>query len=321
MKKSMVVALSALVVSLLAPPLSAAGPIGDMLRERAAQRRAPGGQQASPTRDDIDDADDRAGAVAEVPGGVTAERDLAYGPDAAQRLDVYRPAQAIALAPVIFMVHGGGWRHGDKAMGRVVTHKMAHWVKQGTIFVSVNYRLSDADPIEEANDVARALAYAQSRAKSWGGDPARFVLMGHSAGAHLVALLSADPSIAQRHGAGPWAGTVALDSAAYDVVDVMQRRHYRLYDPVFKNDPALWRQASPFHRLTSAPAPMLLVCSTRRAESCPQAKAFAAKARGSGGRVSELSLNLSHSQINDQLGLPGPYTEAVDSFLRSLAAK
>ena len=62
----------------------------------------------------------------------------------------------------------------------------------GIIFVSVDYRmLPQQDALAQADDVARALAFAQSRARSWGGDPGKFILMGHSAGAHLVALLAA----------------------------------------------------------------------------------------------------------------------------------
>ena len=62
---------------------------------------------------------------APLPAGVQRIADVPYGPDPAQRLDVYVPARATAgasapRAPVIFMVHGGGWRVGDKAMGRVV---------------------------------------------------------------------------------------------------------------------------------------------------------------------------------------------------------
>jgi acetyl esterase/lipase len=224
-----------------------------------------------------------------------------------------------AAAPVLFMVHGGAWMVGDKATSRVVTNKMNRWVPKGFILVSVNYRmLPKADPLEQANDVAKALAFAQSKAKSWGGDPARFVLMGHSAGAHLVALLAADPGIATRQGAKPWRGTVALDSAAFDVPRIMEARHPRFYDRVFKTDPEYWRKASPIYRLSSAGAPMMLVCSSLRQDSCPQAQSFAAKATAKGGRVSVLPIALSHGEINQNLGLAGEYTKAVESFLRSI---
>ena len=253
-----------------------------------------------------------------LPPGAQVDRDLAYGPDPAQRLDVYRPANA-QNAPVIFMVHGGGWRRGDKDAAGVVNNKVEHWLPKGYIVISVGYRLvPDVTPMGEAQDVAKALAMAQGKARSWGGDPSRFVLMGHSAGAHLVSLLTSAPSIASNAGAGPWLGTVVLDSAAYNVVDIMQKKHFGLYDEAFGNDQQLWRDASPILRLSSAPVPMLLVCSSQRADSCAQASAFADKARSLGGRVSVYPIEMRHGEINAQLGAPGDLTVQVDNFLHSL---
>jgi acetyl esterase/lipase len=132
-------------------------------------------------------------------------RDVAYGSDPAQRMDVYLPPDA-KNAPVLLLVHGGAWRIGDKAHGRVVENKVARWVPQGFVVVSVNYRmLPGADPRVQADDVALALATAQRQAPAWGGDPAKFVLMGHSAGAHLVSLLDAQPARAQRRRRTPLA--------------------------------------------------------------------------------------------------------------------
>jgi arylformamidase len=257
-------------------------------------------------------------APAPPPGG-RVERDVAYGPDSAQRFDVYLPAWKVAGAPVLVMAHGGAWLIGDKGSAGVVENKAAHWLPQGVIFVSVNYRLSPkADPLAQADDVAKALAAAQARAAGWGADPARFVLMGHSAGAHLVALLAADPSIATRQGARPWLGTVVLDSAALDLVKIMEGRHLRFYDRVFKDDPAYWRRASPLERLTGTPAPMFVVCSSRRRDSCAHAREFAAKATALGGHATVQPEALSHAEINKTLGQAGPYTQAVDAFLRSV---
>ncbi len=220
------------------------------------------------------------------------------------------------------MVHGGGWQRGDKAASKVVQNKVGHWLPQGYVMVMPNYRLSPkANPIEQANDVAKALAFAQSRAKEWGADPSRFVLMGHSAGAHLVSLLSADPAVATRQGAKPWLGTVSLDSAGFDIVELMQARHFRLYDRVFGDDRTLWREASPTLRLASAPVPMLLVCSSRRQDACPQARAFAAKATSLGGKVTVRPIDMTHMEINEQLGARADYTRDVDAFLRSLGLK
>ena len=63
---------------------------------------------------------------------------------------------------------------------------------------------------------------------------------------------------------------------------------------------------------------MLLVCSSRRGDSCPQATAFAAKAKSLGGRVSVLPLDMTHAEINELLGASGEYTRQVESFMRSL---
>ena len=246
--------------------------------------------------------------------------DLAYGPEPRQRMDVYLPAMT-ERTPVLLMVHGGAWVVGDKSMPRVVEQKVAHWVRdRGFILVSVNYRLApEVHPPTQAADIARALAMVQRRAPSWGGDPSRVVLMGHSAGAHLVALLSARPELAVAQGAARWRGTVALDGAALDTVALMQRPHLRLYDRAFGADPAVWRSASPTAQLAPGALPMLLVCSSqRRDDPCAQSRTFAGAVAASGGRAEVLPQDLSHAQINAELGLPGAYTAAVDAFIASL---
>ncbi len=253
-----------------------------------------------------------------LPSGARVEHDVSYGSDDAQRMDVYIPAHQQG-APIILMVHGGAWAIGDKDMGRVVDNKVAYWLPKGVIFVTTNYRMvPDADPLTQADDVAKALALVQIKAASWGGDPARVVLMGHSAGAHLVALLTADPSIAAGQGAKPWLGTVVLDSGALDVGAIMRRSHYRFYDRAFGKDPGYWDKASPTLRLTGKPQPMLVVCSTKRDDSCPPSRDFVEKATALGGRANLLQEPLTHREINETLGLPGDYTNAVESFLQTL---
>ena len=102
--------------------------------------------------------------------------------------------------------------------------------------------------------------------------------MGHSSGAHLVTLLAASPALAARAGARPWLGTVSLDSAALDLVELMSASHARFYDRVFGTEPGRWAQMSPLHQLTERPVPMLVVCASRRADSCAAARRFTAKA-------------------------------------------
>lgn len=271
-----------------------AGPLRDLLAERRAAKT-----DAALAQD-----------------GVKVTRNIAYGADARQRFDVYAPAAGVSGAPVIFMVHGGAWRTGDKASEGVVRNKVARWVPQGYVVISTNYRLLPAaDPVVQAQDVARALALAQQQARSWGGDPSRFILMGHSAGAHLVSLLASAPALA---GGARWLGTVALDSAAMDVEHLMAGAHRRLHDEAFGPDPAFWKAASPLAQLGAAGQPFMAVCSTRRADACPQAGRYAARARELGMRLELLPQDLSHEEINTSLGLDNAYTGSVEHFMRAL---
>jgi len=183
----------------------------------------------------------------------------------------------------------------------------------------VNYRmLPNAAPTEQARDVSRALAVAQMQAASWGGDRNRFIMMGHSAGAHLVALVATNDRAAAEAGTGRALGVVMLDSAALNVVTIMEGRHPRLYDDAFGTRPADWIAASPYHQLRSAIMPALAVCSTPRRDSCNQAQDFVAKAVSLGSRASVLPVNLSHREINVQLGENEAYTSDVERFMASL---
>ncbi len=256
-----------------------------------------------------------AGDVPSLPSGTRVLRDVAYGIDPAQRYDVYAPAQARNL-PIIVMVHGGGWRNGDKNNPGLATPKAAYWLPRGYVFVSINYRLlPDAAPATQARDVASAIADVQRHAGDWGGDAARTVLMGHSAGAHLVALLGARPADMQQAGALRPRAVVALDSAAMNVPVVMQARHFPLYDRAFGSDASRWSAVSPWHALSVASLPMLAVCSSRRDDSCAQARGLAQRAQTFGVAVQVLPRDLSHMQINRDLGGPSDYTAAVDRFI------
>lgn len=243
--------------------------------------------------------------------------DLAYGDAARQRLDVYAPRDAKG-APIILMVHGGGWMMGDKANTSVYLNKGGHYLAKGYVFVSMNYRLvPDVNPVQQAQDVALALRFVQTKAKAWGGDAQRVVLMGHSAGAHLISLVHVDPAFADDAGAGSPLAAVSLDSGAYDVSALMKQPHSFFFDRVFGKDKNFWRAASPIHRIVGKPAPMLLVCSSRRKESCAQTRVFQAALAKTKAAAQIAAEDLSHREINVNLGLKGAYTQRVDAFLRA----
>jgi len=254
-----------------------------------------------------------------VPAGTRVLRDVSYGADPRQRFDVYLPA-VTKDAPVILFVHGGGWANGNKDNPGIVEDKAAHWLPKGYVLVSTNYRMRpDTAPLDQARDVARALAEVQQRAPQWNANPAQVTLMGHSAGAHLVVLVGASSNLWREAGASRPLGVVSLDSGALDVPKTMKRPPLPgIYERAFGDNPADWIAASPHHQLTADAAPMLVVCSSRRRDVCAQSEAFKNKAASLGVRVQVLPQDLSHAEINRDLGKASAYTEAVDAFLQDL---
>lgn len=243
---------------------------------------------------------------------------LPYGKDAEQTFDVYRAQKP--NGKVIFMVHGGGWRRGDKAADGVITNKLACWGGQGYTIVSTDYRvLPSAKPDVQVADVATSLAYAQKHARDWGCDPDKFIIMGHSAGAHLTALLNADPSIARKAGCRDWLCSVELDSAAYDVENIMNGPfgNQALYHDAFGDDPAYWAKMSPVAQAKTAMKPMMLVYSLQRGPMDENGVlAFEAAAEKVETKIVVYPVDLSHGEIDSQLGLPSDYTTAVNNFIR-----
>lgn len=248
-------------------------------------------------------------------------KNIAYGPHPQQAMDVYFPTQPLTdktPAPLIVMVHGGAWTIGDKNNAAVVKNKVDYWSKQGWIFISINYRLvPNATLQQQTQDIAEALIYIQNQAPNWHADSKRLVLMGHSAGAHLVSLLTTRPLWLTSQ-PQPWRATVALDSAAYHVEKIMQNRHSHFYDQAFSDQPSNWKALSPISQLRQALPAFLAVCSTTRPDQpCTQAQQFIQQAQKLGTKAQLLPLPLSHIEINKSLGKNNPYTQAVDQFIQS----
>jgi arylformamidase len=118
---------------------------------------------------------------------MTCQLDEAYGDSPAERLDVF-PARAPG-SPVLVFIHGGYWRSLDKADHSFVAPA---FVQAGAMVVVPNYALCPATDIEQiALQTTRALAWTWRHAARFGGDRARIVVAGHSAGGHLAAMLLA----------------------------------------------------------------------------------------------------------------------------------
>lgn len=256
---------------------------------------------------------------------ITVLSDIAYGQDAKQALDVYIPEKT-GGAPVIFMVHGGGWAGGDKANPNEFENKVAHWVNNGFVFISANYRiLPEADPITQMQDLKSALLFAQQNAKEWGGDPSEFILIGHSSGAHLVSLLAttyrAEEAFADNP-IKPVIGAISLDSSAYNIVSrLTEKEPPARYQSVFGEDINYWKKASPALSVTNKLPAFMAVCSTRSDTACPEAQKFQSRAETVGADVSIVAVDMSHRDINGELGVSSCYTQQVDKFIQELSPK
>lgn len=251
-------------------------------------------------------------------------------------LDLWRPdpLDASALAPVVIWVHGGGWRRGDKANG--CCDKVNLFVGRGWIFASVNYRLSpdppelgDPDrvryPVHE-QDVAAAVAWLYSNVADYGGDPSRMALLGHSAGAHLVAIVSTDASFLGAHGLGLEVirCTGSLDTEGYDIPDTMADptdEQSALYENAFGSEPAVWAQASPqTHVAAGRDIPPFLLVSRGSDDRRAQVAAFAESLIEAGVSATVIdAAGYSHAEVNQKIGDPKDHvmTPAVMSFLEA----
>jgi acetyl esterase/lipase len=262
----------------------------------------------------------RGGTAPPLPG----TREWAYGPDARQRLDLLVPANA-KRAPVLLFIHGGGWSIGDKR--HAAAPKAMHFTAAGWAFGSANYRLVPAATVEQqAADIAAAIAWLRAHAREQGIDPDRIVLIGHSAGAHLAALVGTDPRYLTAAGVpmGAVRGVVLLDGAGYDVARQMARPGNLvagMYDAAFGTDPARQRALSPTHHAARPNvASWLVLPIERRPDSTAQSQARAAALARAGTKARVVPVpGESHGSLNRGLGEPGDFATAeVDRFLAGL---
>lgn len=150
-------------------------------------------------------ATDRAAEPFQLPAGVESELDIAYAADSpAQKLDLYLPTgTAAAPRPAIVVVHGGGWRGGDKQRGQWARIP-AQYASDGYVAISVNYRLTGEAPWPaQIEDVKAAVRWLRAHAEKHAVDVDRIGAYGNSAGAHLVSLLGLVKQSDGLEGSGP----------------------------------------------------------------------------------------------------------------------
>ena len=291
-----------------------------------------------------------AAGLAVAPGALAAEpyvrhADLSYdlgspvSPAAHNRLDLFVPRRPSSRRPVVVYVHGGGWQTGDK---RRIGHKARLFTRAGYLFASVNYRLSPPvrglpapDRVrfpDHPHDVGEALGWLTRNVRRYGGDPDRLVLIGHSAGAHLVSLAGVDPSFGSAYGVPARAvrGVVSLDTAAFDVAakadPALRPRPWMFWNafgtPAEEAAAPRWASASPIS-FAGRGDPAFLLVTQRRLTRVAENRAML-RALGNRDSDSLVTVALDHAGINRMLGSPHDptrETEAVMSFVRKVVGR
>jgi acetyl esterase/lipase len=176
-----------------------------------------------------------------------------YSPAQGQFLDAYPARNANGPAPVVLFFYGGTWRDGRREYYRFVGEALS---RHGVLVLVPDYRKAPAHVFPEfMDDAAQAAAWTKAHAAAMGGDPARIHLMGHSAGAHMAALLAADPQYLARVGLRPrdFASVIGL-SGPYEFLPITERKVQRVFP-----DRALWPQTQPMNYIDGDEPPFLLL--------------------------------------------------------------
>jgi len=260
-----------------------------------------------------------------------ATKDVTYAllGHASQKLDIYLPEENPKDAPVMIFVHGGGWQIGDKTRTQF---KDDVFNETGYIFISVNYRLHhDATWKEMAADIALSIAWVHEHISSYGGDPDRIFLMGHSAGAHLVSLIATD----ERYLTNVLldlvnlSGVVSLDTRAYDIsaLSTYGTSLPRAYATIFGDDPNEWQAASPITFVAAGKniPPLALAWTGGNSGNNAFARETATRAFAEALDAENIPILLvdasdkTHAEINRQFGEPDDdFTKEIMNWLEKL---
>jgi arylformamidase len=234
-----------------------------------------------------------------------------------QVLDVYSPAGA-RNAPVVFWIHGGGWQAGHKGL---VALKPKAFNDAGYVFVSINHRLLPAVPMDAiTSDVATALGWVHKNIAAHGGDPNRLLVMGHSSGGQLAALMCVDDRFAKAQGysLSQIKGCVPVDADTFDIPAIIEMaetraRMHNLPMPTFGhrqkfgNDPAKHRDFSAVTHVAKDKGipPFLIVHIAENPDTGAQARRMNAVLQGAGISTRVLTAReTTHARVNDDIGAP-----------------
>lgn len=254
---------------------------------------------------------------------------IAYGDHPLQQLDFY--SAGAGPRPLVAFLHGGAWQFGDKAR-RLADGKAPFARSEGWHFASLNFRMVPEVAIRAiAGDVARGIARLLVEAGAFGIDRRRVVLMGHSSGAHLAALVGTDPRYLRDAGLpiDALAGVIANEGPAYDAREPSVQAgwlHRRLIAPALPGDAAGLAELSPVvHAAVLPNAPAFLILHAARDHGARQAELLEAALRMAGTPVERYGFPgagaWGHVMLSRKFGAAGqPVTEVARTWLRNVFA-
>jgi acetyl esterase/lipase len=247
-------------------------------------------------------------------------RDVPYSDpaDPLRVLDIYAPADAKHL-PVVFWIHGGGWQTGDKSE---VALKPQWFMDRGCVFVSTNYRLLPNVEMDTlVRDVAQAIGWVHKHIAEHGGDPDRLLVMGHSAGAQLAALLCIDDRYLRDEGVAfsSLKGCVPVDGDTYDIPAIIEVAEVRCrahgfplptfgHRQKFGNDPEKHVDFSAVTHIAPDKGipPFLILYVSNHPDVTAQARRLDAVLKDADIPTTLFGArDTDHVKLNDNLGAPG----------------
>ena len=229
-------------------------------------------------------------------------------------------------------MHGGAFVTGDKA--NKITDKVKLFTDAGWAFASLNYRLVD-DPGSGATngeypaaeqDIGAALAYLADHADDYALDPHDIMLLGHSAGAFLVSLVSTDGSFVE--GAGIEQGDIVCTAPLDTTYDIPAQvasggNEEAMYRNAFGDDPAVWKQASPPNNVAAGKdIPAFHIVTRGAPPRVAQSQAFATTLTNAGFDAdAQVVRGLTHEEVNAAVGQAGEttVTKPLMDFFRDCA--
>jgi acetyl esterase/lipase len=252
---------------------------------------------------------------------VVVQRDVVYDSAHQLALDVYRPRDA-RHAPMVVFFYGGSWKSGKRSWYRWAGEALA---QRGLVVVIPDYRLWPKVKLDGfMQDAARAVAWTHAHAKDYGGDPSSLFVMGHSAGAHIGALLATDAHWLAAVGMQPRQldGFIGL-AGPYDFLPLKDADFIDMFGSTHEAQ----LRSQPVHYVDGDEPPMLLMQGTTDKVVWPRNAQSLAAALQREGEPVELKMypDIGHSAILLAMSRPfhnkAPVLDDTANFIRTQVAQ